>query len=165
LHKCDIKEIIIIIIIIRLCHSLCCNGKIWQKRELRHLWDYILTTKELKTGWLFTLHPCHQSQSMDSFRFPYGDPDHDWITGRKERATVGPKLKYYPGIWISEGPLYLFFFTLILLQSVIRVWCIHRLVRWVISFATSCMVLKLYVVINIGKIFNFYYQRSPPIVL
>ena len=73
----------------------------YDKKRAVTLKGYILTTKELKTGWLFTLHPCHQSQSMDSFRFPHGDLNFDWITVRKERAIVGPKLKYYPGIWIN----------------------------------------------------------------
>jgi len=83
------------------------------------------------------------SNIKDSFRFPHGDLDYDWITGRKERAIVGPKLKYYPGIWIREGPLFVIFYFNFATVSNNSVVYIHRLVRWVISFATSCIVLKL----------------------
>lgn len=48
-------------------------------------------------GWSVLLHSPHMSWSMHRFRFPPDDPDNDWITGGKERATVGSKLSGIPG--------------------------------------------------------------------
>jgi hypothetical protein len=47
-------------------------------------------------GWFILFHPPHISRSMGRFRYPPGDPDNDWITGAKERPTVGPKLPGLP---------------------------------------------------------------------
>ena len=48
-------------------------------------------------AWLVLLHSLHLSWSMDHFGFPPGDPDNEWITGEKERVTVGPKLSGLQG--------------------------------------------------------------------
>jgi hypothetical protein len=54
-----------------------------RERSLQHLGDNVHTADELKTGWLFLHHPCHQSQSTDRPSCTPGELDNGCITGEK----------------------------------------------------------------------------------
>jgi len=62
------------------------NDKIREKATTL-VQDHILAAEELKTVWLFVLHPRHQSCSRDCLRItPLPcDLDHNWITRGKRQ--------------------------------------------------------------------------------
>ena len=75
-----------------------CNDEI-RERQLWHLQDYALTA-ELKTGWLFLLHLCFQSQSRGGLMFHPGDLVIVWITSGDRDCCIRAKTA-----WITGGPL------------------------------------------------------------
>jgi hypothetical protein len=88
-------------------------------KESYDAWEIVsLQLRSWKTGWLFPLYPCHQSQGMNCLRFPPGYPSYDHITCGKCPA--------YLGIWITKGLLYI---------STSRWACRSRLVMSCLRFA------------------------------
>jgi len=67
------------------------------------LGDHVLTS-EFKNGWL-ARHASLPTPVLEygSFQISPGDPNNDFITGRKERATVGSKLSGIHGDPVYRG--------------------------------------------------------------
>ena len=82
----------IIIIIMGLCRYPFTITAKWERKRATTFKDRVLTAEEMKTKWLFLLHPHYQSQvlPLSAIRITTGSPRQD--PGRKTKATVGPEL-------------------------------------------------------------------------